>query len=31
MAFRLIYRAGDRTLTKSEVELVHQNVRDALV
>ncbi|MBC6473148.1 MAG: phenylalanine--tRNA ligase subunit beta [Hormoscilla sp. GM102CHS1] len=31
LAFRLIYRTGDRTLTESEVELVHQNVRDALV
>jgi len=31
LAFRLLYRAGDRTLTESEVEPVHQNVRDALV
>ncbi len=31
LAFRLIYRANDRTLTESEVELVHQKVRDALL
>jgi phenylalanyl-tRNA synthetase beta chain len=31
LAFRLIYRAGDRTLTDTEVEPVHQKVRDTLV
>jgi len=31
LAFRLLYRAGDRTLTDAEVEPVHQKVRDALV
>lgn len=31
LAFRLIYRASDRTLTDSEVEAAHQAVRDALV
>jgi len=31
LAFRLVYRASDRTLTDSEVETVHQAVRDALV
>lgn len=31
LAFRLIYRAGDRTLTDEDVEPVHANVRDALV
>lgn len=31
LAFRLIYRADDRTLTDAEVEPVHQKVRDALV
>ncbi|TBR59716.1 phenylalanine--tRNA ligase subunit beta [Mastigocladus laminosus UU774] len=31
LAFRLIYRASDRTLTDGEVEPVHQKVRDALV
>ncbi len=31
LAFRLIYRAGDRTLTDAEVEPVHNQVRDALV
>jgi phenylalanyl-tRNA synthetase beta chain len=30
LAFRLIYRAEDRTLTDEEVNPVHQNVRDAL-
>jgi phenylalanyl-tRNA synthetase beta chain len=30
LAFRLIYRAEDRTLTDEEVNLVHQNVRDVL-
>ncbi|MEM7773931.1 MAG: phenylalanine--tRNA ligase subunit beta, partial [Cyanobacteria bacterium P01_A01_bin.37] len=31
LAFRLVYRAGDRTLTDEDVEPVHQKVRDALV
>ncbi|MFB2768158.1 phenylalanine--tRNA ligase subunit beta [Pelatocladus sp. BLCC-F211] len=31
LAFRLIYRASDRTLTDAEVEPVHQKVRDTLV
>ncbi len=31
LAFRLIYRAEDRTLTDTEVEPVHQKVRDTLV
>lgn len=31
LAFRLLYRAGDRTLTDAEVEPLHQKVRDALV
>ncbi|UZQ53677.1 phenylalanine--tRNA ligase subunit beta [Trichothermofontia sichuanensis B231] len=31
LAFRLIYRASDRTLTDAEVETIHQTVRDALV
>ncbi|MEC4812887.1 MAG: phenylalanine--tRNA ligase subunit beta [Scytonema sp. PMC 1069.18] len=31
LAFRLIYRAGDRTLTDTEVESVHNKVREALV
>ncbi len=30
LAFRLIYRAGDRTLTDEDVEPVHQKVREAL-
>lgn len=30
LAFRLIYRAGDRTLTDDEVEPIHQKVRDTL-
>ncbi|HEY9653340.1 MAG TPA: phenylalanine--tRNA ligase subunit beta, partial [Coleofasciculaceae cyanobacterium] len=30
LAFRLIYRASDRTLTDEEVEPVHQAVREAL-
>ncbi|NJM77444.1 MAG: phenylalanine--tRNA ligase subunit beta [Acaryochloridaceae cyanobacterium RU_4_10] len=30
LAFRLVYRAGDRTLTDDEVNPVHQKVRDAL-
>src|ERR687886_324366 len=31
LAFRLVYRASDRTLTDEEVEPVHQKVREALV
>jgi len=31
LAFRLVYRASDRTLTDQEVEPVHQKIRDALV
>ncbi|HEY9818375.1 MAG TPA: phenylalanine--tRNA ligase subunit beta [Candidatus Obscuribacterales bacterium] len=31
LAFRLVYRASDRTLTDEEVETTHRNVRDALV
>ncbi|MBW4560089.1 MAG: phenylalanine--tRNA ligase subunit beta [Mojavia pulchra JT2-VF2] len=31
LAFRLIYRASDRTLTDAEVEPVHNRVREALV
>lgn len=31
LAFRLIYRSGDRTLTDEDVEPIHQNVRDLLV
>ena len=31
LAFRLVYRAIDRTLTDAEVDPVHQQVRDALV
>jgi phenylalanyl-tRNA synthetase beta chain len=31
LAFRLVYKAGDRTLTDEDVEPVHKNVRDALV
>lgn len=31
LAFRLIYRTSDRTLTDADVEPVHQQVRDALV
>ncbi|MDZ8259776.1 phenylalanine--tRNA ligase subunit beta [Nostoc sp. ChiQUE01b] len=31
LAFRLIYRASDRTLTEAEVEPVHNKVRQALV
>ncbi|MDY6936054.1 MAG: phenylalanine--tRNA ligase subunit beta [Cyanobacteriota bacterium] len=30
LAFRLIYRASDRTLTDKEVDSAHQKVRDAL-
>jgi phenylalanyl-tRNA synthetase beta chain len=31
LAFRLVYRVGDRTLTDTEVEPVHNKVREALV
>jgi phenylalanyl-tRNA synthetase beta chain len=31
LAFRLVYRASDRTLTDEDVEPVHQKVREALV
>jgi phenylalanyl-tRNA synthetase beta chain len=31
LAFRLVYRASDRTLTDQEVEPVHQKVRETLV
>jgi phenylalanyl-tRNA synthetase beta chain len=31
LAFNLLYRASDRTLTEEEVEPVHQKIRDALV
>jgi phenylalanyl-tRNA synthetase beta chain len=31
LAFRLVYRAGDRTLADADVEPIHQQVRDALV
>ncbi len=31
LAFRLVYRASDRTLKDAEVEPVHQKVRDTLV
>lgn len=31
LAFRLIYRSSDRTLTDSDIEPVHQKVREALV
>ena len=31
LAFRLVYRSRDRTLTDAEVEPVHQKVRDTLV
>ena len=30
LAFRLVYRAGDRTLTDDDIEPVHQNVRESL-
>ncbi|MBD1912511.1 MULTISPECIES: phenylalanine--tRNA ligase subunit beta [unclassified Leptolyngbya] len=30
LAFRLIYRAGDRTLTDEDVEPIHQKVREVL-
>ncbi|MEM7726955.1 MAG: phenylalanine--tRNA ligase subunit beta [Cyanobacteria bacterium P01_A01_bin.45] len=31
LAFRLVYRSSDRTLTDKDVEPVHQKVRDSLV
>ena len=31
LAFRLIYRAGDRTLSETDVEPAQQKVRDVLV
>ncbi|MBD1866369.1 phenylalanine--tRNA ligase subunit beta [Cyanobacteria bacterium FACHB-471] len=31
LALRLVYRAGDRTLTDEDVEPVHRKVRDALI
>jgi phenylalanyl-tRNA synthetase beta chain len=31
LAFRLVYRASDRTLVAEEVESLHQKVREALV
>ncbi len=31
LAFRLVYRADDRTLTDTDVDPVHQKIRDALV
>lgn len=31
LAFRLVYRASDRTLTDEDIEPVHQKVREALV
>ena len=31
LAFRLVYRASDRTLTDADIEPVHQQVREALV
>ena len=31
LAFRLVYRAGDRTLVAQEVESLHQKVRETLV
>ncbi len=31
LAFRLVYRGSDRTLTDADVDPVHQKVRDALV
>jgi phenylalanyl-tRNA synthetase beta chain len=30
LAFRMVYRASDRTLTDEEVNPIHQNIRDAL-
>ncbi len=31
LAFRLIYRASDRTLTEDDIEPVHQKIRESLV
>ncbi len=31
LAFRLVYRVGDRTLTEQDIEPIHNKVRDALV
>jgi phenylalanyl-tRNA synthetase beta chain len=31
LAFRLVYRASDRTLTEEDIEPVHQKVRESLV
>ncbi|MGC1197307.1 MAG: hypothetical protein WA882_10465 [Geitlerinemataceae cyanobacterium] len=31
LAFRLMYRSSDRTLTDKEVDEAHQKVRDTLV
>ena len=31
LAFRLVYRASDRTLTDADIEPVHQRVREDLV
>lgn len=31
LAFRLVYRASDRTLTEAEIEPIHNQVREALV
>ena len=30
LAFRLVYRSSDRTLTEADIEPVHQKVRKAL-
>ena len=31
LAFRLVYRAGDRTLTDEDIDPIHQQVREVLV
>ncbi|NJL90928.1 MAG: hypothetical protein HC916_14895 [Coleofasciculaceae cyanobacterium SM2_1_6] len=31
LAFRLVYRSSDRTLTEEDIEPVHQQVRESLV
>ena len=31
LAFRLVYRVGDRTLTDTDIDPLQQKVRDALV
>ena len=31
LAFRLVYRSSDRTLTETEIEPIHQQIREALV